>query len=148
MPAVIVLDGPDRLRPWLEAAGLPVSDLGAASPTRWLGLDDGGSLIGGVGLEWHAPDALLRSLVVRADRRREGHGARLVAAAQAAARAHGVDALYCLTLDVAPFFRALGWAPVDRADVPAAIRGTTQFAGVCPASATVLRRSLRDDAPA
>ncbi|WP_228434553.1 hypothetical protein [Natrarchaeobaculum aegyptiacum] len=52
-----------------------------------------------------------------------------------------VDALYLLTTTAVDFFAARGYDEIDRADAPDAIRNTTEFADLCPSSATCMRRS-------
>jgi amino-acid N-acetyltransferase len=95
---------------------------------------DAGSSAGGPGL--------LRSVVIDPARRGEGLGAALCGALAARAADDGVETLYLLTTDAAEFFADLGFERVERAAVPPAVRDTAQFAELCPASATVMRRSV------
>src|SRR5687768_5188912 len=126
----------------LAAAQLPTEDLTAAhcehfffagSPTEPTGL---------VGLELLGDVALLRSLVVAADRRGTGQGAALLKHAEDQARAQGVRTLYLLTTTAESFFAKHGYQRVARESAPAAIRGTREFAGICPASSTLMLRPL------
>jgi amino-acid N-acetyltransferase len=64
-----------------------------------------------------------------------------VAALADEVRAAGVERLFALTTDAAAFLAAQGFEPVARESVPERIRGTAQFASLCPDSATVMRRS-------
>lgn len=102
-----------------------------------------GDWLGGVGLELRGADALLRSLVVRPDRRGAGIGRSLVEAAEDLARSHGIDTLYLLTLDQAAFFAGLGFVEQCREAVPPGILGTGEFSSLCPASAVCLRKRLQ-----
>lgn len=120
----------DVLRPALAAADLPVDDLADAGRSFFELSDERGS-IGFVGLEGVGSDRLLRSLVVLAGRKRQGHGGLLVAHAEAFARRDGVERLHLLTTTVADFFRARGYRSADRAGAPAAIARTAQFASLC-----------------
>jgi len=99
---------------------------------------DGSGIVGSVALEVYGADALLRSLAVSRERRNEGLGQRLTASALDLARSRGVERVYLLTETAAPFFRRLGFRDVARADVPEAIRGSLEFATLCPASAETL----------
>jgi len=47
-----------------------------------------------------------------------------------------------LTTSAESFFRLAHYVRVERDHVPQAIRGTTQFASLCPASAAVMRKTL------
>ena len=120
----------------LAAAQLPTEDLTAAhcehffftgSPTEPTGL---------VGLELLGDVALLRSLVVAADRRGTGEGAALLK------HAEGVRTLYLLTTTAESFFAKHGYQRAARESAPAAIRGTREFAGICPASSAFMMRRL------
>lgn len=102
-----------------------------------------GDLLGGVGLELRGADALLRSLIVRPERRGAGIGRSLVEAAEALARRHRIDTLYLLTLDQAAFFAGLGFVEQCREAVPPGILGTGEFSSLCPASAVCLRKQLK-----
>lgn len=130
------------VRALLLAGGLPPYDLTAAHLRRFVVLEQGGVLAGAVGLEGAGRAALLRSLVVAETLRGQGWGHRLVARIEAEARQAGVADLYLLTTTAAPFFRALGYTPVDRADVPERLRALPEFASICPASAACLHRVL------
>jgi len=55
----------------------------------------------------------LIGMIVRADRRREGIGRRLVARLEAWAGAHGHRQLWVATAPAAGFYQRCGWAPVE-----------------------------------
>ena len=102
---------------------------------------------GVVGLEIYGKAALLRSLAVRADRRGQGIGSRLVECAESYARERGVTSLYLLTMTAEAFFRHRGYSPLARDKAPEAIRATTEFAGICPASSSFMVKRLVISAP-
>ena len=75
--------------------------------------------------------------------RGSGIGARLLGEVEAWARADGATSLWLLTQGGAPFFKRMGYAQAERADAPPVIRATSQFKGLCPASAALLCKTLR-----
>ncbi|MCB1552784.1 MAG: GNAT family N-acetyltransferase [Xanthomonadales bacterium] len=126
----------------LQQAGLPIEDLDNDVPRRWWQAVAEDGWLGLIALERHGTIGLLRSLLVRAEARRSGSGRALVGTVERAAREAGCDALFLLTTDADGYFARLGYAPVERAAVPEAVRATAQFSRLCPASATVLRKPL------
>ncbi len=124
----------------LGANGLPITDLSPA--IRFLGVRDRAGLEGVVGVERHGEVGLLRSLAVRQDRRESGLGSALVLEVERLAATEGVGALYLLTTTAERFFSRRGYARVERDGVPAAIRATSEFASICPASAAVMHKAL------
>lgn len=122
----------------LANAGLTVDDLDEPGRLFWR-YETGDDLpVGYGGLEIHDRDALMRSIVTLPPARRHGVGAAIVAALEVEAAALGARAVWLLTTSAAAFFVDRGYAVVERAAVPEAIRATRQFAQLCPASATVL----------
>lgn len=103
---------------------------------------DGVDPVGVGGIEIEGRHGLLRSVVVRESARGRGIGTALCDALETRAAAEGVETLFLLTTTAADFFAERGYGHVDRAAVPAEIRGTTQFGELCPATATCLRKSL------
>jgi amino-acid N-acetyltransferase len=126
----------------LAECGLPTADISGASPLLLFGMRDDGALVGVVGVELHPPVGLLRSLAVRSAFRNRGFAHELVSFAESYAAARGVAELFLLTTTAARFFAGLGYAPAARDAAPAAIRASTQFAGVCPASSAFLSKRL------
>jgi amino-acid N-acetyltransferase len=129
--------------PLLVECGLPVTDISPAAPPLFFGIREAGVLAAVVGLEVYAPVGLLRSLAVRPAFRDCGFGRALVARVESFAAARGVESLYLLTTTAERFFAALGYAVAARDAAPAAIRATSQFAGLCPASSAFLSKRLR-----
>jgi amino-acid N-acetyltransferase len=74
--------------------------------------------------------------------RSQGTGKALVEKLVAAAREAGDGELYLLTLTADRFFARLGFDRVDRAVVPDAIRGTTEFESICPVSSTCMKKEI------
>lgn len=102
-----------------------------------------GRVVGVVGMEVQGPDALFRSLAVSPTFQGAGLGRRLYDALSEKARSLGVERAYLLTTTIEPLAASWGFRRVERAEVPAAILGTTQFQGGCCASAVAMRRDLR-----
>lgn len=125
----------------LEENDLPTADVRSES-ARFLVATVDDARVGVGGLEQYGSDALLRSVVVERSARGEGIGTALCDALESTATDRGVDALYLLTTTAADFFAVRGYDEIDRADAPEAIRNTTEFADLCPSSATCMRRSL------
>jgi amino-acid N-acetyltransferase len=126
----------------LSESDLPIADITARNAVCFFGCGSGPELEGLVGLELYGEVALLRSLAVAAAHRRVGLGSRLVAHAERHAQDHGVKSLYLLTTTAEAFFLRHGYARIPREDAPAAIRGTKEFAGICPVSSAFMVKSL------
>jgi len=128
----------DALKAALVKAGLPADDIAAPDRLFWRFEREDDMPAGFGGLEIHAPDALMRSVVILPPLRRRGIGRSIVAALEQEAQWRGCEAIYLLTMSEADFFARLGYAPCQRHDVPDAIRASDQFASLCPATATVM----------
>jgi N-acetylglutamate synthase-like GNAT family acetyltransferase len=124
----------------LADAGLPLDGVAATLPHAVVAEHDG-ALVGVAGVEPCERDGLLRSVAVRPEWRARGLGRRLVERAIADAERRDVRALYLLTTTAETYFPRFGFAPVARAEVPAAVRATSEFREACPASATVMCRT-------
>jgi len=117
-------------------AGLPVADLAVGRQTLW-GAFEGGAVAGVVGTQAFGTVTLLRTLVVAPEFRGRGVASALTDYLWASHRgAHWV----LLTETAEDFFRRRGFLPVDRESVPAAVRASAEFQGLCPVSAVCLVR--------
>ena len=130
----------DEVKALLVACGLPTEDIrdeGAFVVAR-----AGTQLCGTAGMELLGAVALLRSVAVHPRWRRKGIARALCDEAIRRAGTMGARRAFLLTTDAQAFFRQLGFAPIERASLPAEIRGTAQFRELCPASATAMARDL------
>lgn len=125
----------------LERNELPTEDV-RMKPGCFYVAYDGSDRVGVGGLEIDVPVGLLRSVVVERSVRGRGYGTRLCETLETRARSAGVETLYLLTTTASGFFSALDYAEIDRADAPDAVRRTTQFADLCPTTATCMEKSL------
>lgn len=127
----------------LRAAALPVDGVADHFPDAFVvaPADDGG-VAGVAGVERYGETGLLRSVAVRAADRGTGLGQRLSRAAISRAREAGVRELFLLTTTAEGFFPRLGFQPVAREALPAALVGSAELRGACPASAVALRLAL------
>jgi amino-acid N-acetyltransferase len=126
----------------LSSVGLPTSDLTEAHLEHFFYCGSAAALSGLVGVEICRPYALLRSLVVIPAFRSCGLGRALVDHAESHARAEGAQSLFLLTTTAESFFHRHGYAPAERANAPAEIRGTREFADICPASSAFMVKRL------
>ncbi|WP_449467325.1 arsenic resistance N-acetyltransferase ArsN2 [Stenotrophomonas humi] len=125
----------------LSSASLPCADL-ASSHIDFLVADMGQRIVGVIGVEPMPPAGLLRSLAVSPDLRGTGLGKQMVSALEAHAARQGITGLTLLTETAAPFFMQLGYAPLAREHVVAAIAATAEFRSLCPAAATCLHKHI------
>ena len=116
---------------------LPTQDC-AAQVQNFYGIFDGDELIAAGGLEPAADYALLRSIVVKEQYRASGLGRSISEYLVSLAEAEGRQAAYLLTETAGSYFQKLGFTPLSRAEVPAAIAQTRQFSALCPDSASCL----------
>lgn len=127
----------------LVEAGLP---LDGARGAFSLGVvaREGEQIVGAAAVESYGSIGLLRSVVVRPDRRGTGLGAALVDAAEARARAAGIAELYLLTDSAERFFGHRGYAARSRSAAPAPIADSVEFRVACADTAVLMARALGD----
>ena len=136
------LDDWPAINSMLAEEDLPVDDLHTEKVSDFLVAEDGGDLLGLIGLELYSTVGLLRSLVIAKKARRLGLGSKLVGALESAAETAGVTELWLLTIDTQRFFERLGYQIVGREQVPDSIRKTDEFAGLCPDTAFLMMKRL------
>jgi amino-acid N-acetyltransferase len=131
----------DGLAAALAKANLPIGDIREPDRLFWR-FEHNDIPVGFGGLEIHGKDALLRSIVTLPPVRRHGIGSAIVAALETEARIAGCRTVWLLTTLAPAFFEALGYTRREHAAVPEGIRGTQEFAALCPADATVMMKAL------
>lgn len=129
----------------LTESGLPLDGVREALPT-FVVAQAGDDVVGVAGVECCVTNGLLRSVAVRPEWRSHGVGRALVPRVISDAEARGIDALFLLTTTAERYFPSFGFREVTRDAAPDDIKATAEFRGACPASATVMRRSLAADA--
>ena len=123
----------------LRASGLPVAGFAEHFAHALVAEEAGGGVVGCVALELYGDTALLRSLAVAANRRGEGIGERLAAAALADAKLSGARDVYLLTQTAEGFFPRFGFAVEERALAPEVLGRSEEFRGACCPSAVLMR---------
>jgi len=124
----------------LQQNHLPTEDL--STDTKLFVLEDGNEVLGTIALEHQGKDGLLRSLCVSEGNRNTGAGQKLVDFIEDYARKQGVEFLYLLTTRADNFFSKRAYQKMDRSEVSAFIKSTSEFSFVCPSSATVMMKKL------
>lgn len=124
----------------LESYNLNTSDITDAQVALW-SLEHEDELVGVIGAETSGGIGLLRSLAVAKRHQGKGAAQKLCDSVFKHFEASGVKDIYLLTETASGFFSALGFACIDRAEAPQALKETTQFSSLCPESATVMVKS-------
>jgi amino-acid N-acetyltransferase len=135
-------DGP-AIAALLREAGLPHEDF-VTHLAQFIVARRNGEIIGAVGAEVYGGDALLRSFVVARELRGAGVGGNLLRRLEATAAGWGVRQWWLLTTTAETFFLKRGFEATPRANAPATIAATKEFAGLCPSVATFLSRERRE----
>ena len=133
LPAVLSL---------LGRADLPTAGVADAF-SHFIVAENEGRLIGAVGLELYGGSALLRSAAVEESWRGSGVGRVLVDRALDLARQHRIEDVYLLTTTAEHYSPKFGFACVSRDAVAEGVRSSVEFQTACPASAVVMRKTLR-----
>lgn len=118
----------------LPAVGIP-ADLEGFTVAEHLG-----RIVGCAGLERHSEHGLLRSLAVSPAVQHLGLGAALVRRAVATSRARGDLDCWLMTATARDWFPRFGFVAEPRGALPRALEGAIDYHGVCPSSATMMRR--------
>jgi amino-acid N-acetyltransferase len=104
--------------------------------------EEGGRIIGAVGLEKFGSVALLRSAVVAEGHRGGGVGRRLVERILQFAENDGIEELFLLTTTAERYFPQFGFARTTRSAVPPSVKASAEFQGACPDTALVMSRRI------
>lgn len=130
----------------LGRANLPTAGV-ADTSSDFVVAESDGSLVGVVGLELYGGSALRRSAAVEESWRGSGVGHVLVERALDLARERGIEDVFLLTTTAEHYFPRFGFTSVNRDSVTPGVKSSVEFREACPASATVMRKSLQETAP-
>jgi amino-acid N-acetyltransferase len=130
----------------LKASALPIAGLERHIKTTLVARDNG-QIVACAAVEIYGAAGLLRSVAVAAERRGEGLGQQLTAAALELARERGVRDVYLLTTTAGDFFPRFGFVAIPRAELDPALGQSEELQGACPASALAMRAPLSTSAP-
>jgi amino-acid N-acetyltransferase len=128
----------DELRHFLKSNHLPYSDIKVHDSLYFTYRDHDDKLIGCGGLEFYETTALLRSLAIDESCRGRSLGKRVLHDLLAEATKAQLKAVYLLTETARDFFLKNGFHDFPRAEAPAPLQASTEFAHVCPSSAKCL----------
>lgn len=128
----------------LQSSNLPYSDLNFKDHLL-VGYYDETGLIGTGGLEIYGQHALLRSLAVKIGVRGLSLGSFITKDLINQARKKSLKAIYLLTETAHGFFALKGFKDISRDEAPNAVRLSSEFSRVCPASAACMVLELVDN---
>lgn len=124
----------------LQQNQLPVDDIHTG--TQLFIAEENNDVIGTIAVEYDYDTALLRSLSVAPGKREKGIGIELVKFIEDYVKQQGVREIYLLTTTAADFFTKRNYVSVERSGVPDFIRQTSEFSGICPSTATVMKKTM------
>ena len=130
-----------RVALFLKHHELAIDDIDPTLPGFFVA-DEGGDLVGTVGVELLGKLGLLRSLAVSRTSQGQGLGKQLYEQALKYAKAHGIEKLYLLTTTAETFFAHNGFVRIERQTVPEEIKQTEQYSRICPDSAIIMEKML------
>lgn len=127
----------ESFRTLLRASNLPADDLNYKKDLL-LGYYESNILVGTGALEVYGDYALLRSLSVKLGIRGRNVGTTIAEYLIDEARERKLKGIYLLTETARGFFVKRGFNDVTRAEVPEALKASSEFSHVCPTSAAVM----------
>ena len=131
----------DRIIHLLGSASLPT--LGVAQHLQnFLVAEQGGTIIGAIGLEVYGNTALLRSAVVTPDLQNKGIGDMLYQHNLEHARRLGVQRLILLTNTAEGYFARRGFRRIDQKSLTGLVTSSVEFTGACPSHAACMELYL------
>jgi len=135
----------DAVEGLLSANDLPLDGV-KENLSGFIVAEEGGRIIGAVGLEKFGSIALLRSAVVSNEHRGSGVGRRLVEHILERAEKDGIEELFLLTTTAEDYFPRFGFTRTTRSTVPPAVKASAEFRGACPDTALVMTRRIATQA--
>jgi len=135
----------DAVEGLLSANDLPLDGV-KENLSGFIVAEEGGRVIGAVGLERFGSVALLRSAVVSEGRRGGGVGRRLVEHILDYAESDGIEELFLLTTTAENYFPRFGFTRTTRSAVPPTVKASAEFRGACPDTALVMTRRIATQA--
>lgn len=126
----------------LAANKLPSDDIGVTLDHFWVALENE-QVVGAIGLEMYGQYGLLRSMVVSDASRGKGIAAMLVGNLEEQAGKMGIDEIFLLTETAPDYFLKKGYTEMHRDEVPKPVQASTEFSHVCPASARVFSKTVK-----
>jgi amino-acid N-acetyltransferase len=127
----------EAFRSLLKASNLPADDLNF-NKDLLVGYFEGNVLVGTGGLEVYGDYGLLRSLSVKLGIRGKSVGSNLTEYLIEEAKLRKLKAIYLLTESARGFFQKHGFTDIPRDSVPEPLKVSSEFANVCPATATAM----------
>jgi len=135
----------DAVEGLLSANDLPLDGV-KENLSGFIVAEEGGRVIGTVGLERFGSVALLRSAVVSEGRRGGGVGRRLVEHILDYAESDGIEELFLLTTTAENYFPRFGFTRTTRSAVPPTVKASAEFRGAFPDTALVMTRRIATQA--
>jgi len=119
---------------------LPVSDLN--DHITFFVEKTGNDIIAVGGIEDAGTDAIIRSIAVAENYRGLGYGADITRQLLNYAKTKSKKDIYLLTTTAHNYFPRFGFKEVNRQDLPAAVKDSSQYKDVCPDSAVIMKLKL------
>lgn len=128
----------EELKEFLKHQHLPFHDIIPTNNLFIVYRDASNTIIASGGLEYYNNSVLLRSLAVAPSQRGKHIGNYVVDDLLHNVRKAGIQSVFLLTETARDFFLKKGFSVVSRDQVPEAIKQSTEFSHVCPASAVCM----------
>jgi amino-acid N-acetyltransferase len=125
----------------LQSEKLPVDDLPANLQNFFIATANG-LVVGAIGLEVYGRDGFLRSLVVKPEYRKMKIAEELIKEIEQLGKVLGLENIYLLTETAQGYFINRGYNLIEREYAPALLQQSSEFAHACPASATLMKKSI------
>jgi amino-acid N-acetyltransferase len=122
----------------LASNGLPIEGVEDHWKT-FLVARDGQNVVGCGGAEAYQFAALIRSIAVSPEHRKQGLGRRIVRQLLDRLASRGLREFYLLTTDSEEYFKKRGFKPIDRDEVHPQLLSSREFQDACPSTAICMR---------
>ena len=126
----------------LEQVHLKGEDLTETMLSTFFGIYENELLVAVGGMEPSPPFALLRSFATNPEHQGQGHASTILNEVEHLAGEMGITHIYLLTETAEAYFARKGYEITHRNQAPQFIASTTQFKGLCPASAVFMRKHI------
>lgn len=128
----------ETIKSLLSSSGLPTAGVDEHWKT-FLVAKDGDAIVGCGGAEAYQFAALIRSIAVVPEYRKQSIGRKIVRQLLDRLASRGLREFYLLTTDAEAYFRKRGFKPIDRDEVHPQLLSSREFQDACPSSAICMR---------